>query len=250
MRRFVPVVPALTLWLCWGVCSQVQPDEARALLAKAIKAHGGAKALATLSTFQQKGKGQLFAPFEAPFTAEIFSQAPDKNKLALEVELKGATHTYIKVLNGAKGWVRDFTRKTNPMDAEDLAEAQQMMTVERAIGLVALTDKGYQLSSLGKAKVEGRDAVGLRATKERCRDVSLFFDSATHLLLKVEYRALNLNKEEVTQEKLLSDYKTLPRGLKVPGKMVINNDGKRFVEFEITETTAVDRHDDSVFAKP
>jgi hypothetical protein len=250
MRRFFPVVPAFALWLCWGPSGQAQEDEARAQLARAIKAHGGPKALATLAVVQQTGKGMVHEPLEAPFTAEILTQAPDRSKIALEVEVKGATYTYIKVLNGKKGWVKDFTGKTNPMDEQELAEAQQLMTVERAIGLVALTDKGYQLSSLGKAKVKGRDAVGLRATKEGCRDVSLFFDSATHLLLKAEYRALNLNKQEVTQEKYFSAYKTLPGGLKVPGKMELTNDGKRFVEIEITETTVVDRHDDSAFAKP
>jgi len=250
MRRFVSVMLAITLWLCWGPCGRAQEDEPRTVLAKAIKAHGGAKALVTLRAFVQTGKGRLYAPFEAPFTAEIRSQAPDKHKIALEVELKGATHTYIKVLNGTRGWVRDFTRKTNAMDEQDLAEAQQMMTVDKAIGLIALMDKTYQLSSFGKATVEGRDALGLRVMKAGCRDVSLFFDSASHLLLKAEYRARDLNKEEVTQEKLFSDYKTLPSGLKVPGKMIINNDGKRFVEFEIAETTVVERHDEGAFAKP
>jgi hypothetical protein len=250
MRRFIPVGAALVLWLGWGLCAPAQEDEARALLARAIKAHGGPKALATLAAVQQRGKGQVYTPLEAPFTVEILYQFPDRSKIALEVEVKGKSYMYIRVFDGKKGWVKDFTGNTNAMDAQELAEARQLMTVEKAIGLVALADKSYQLSSLGKTKIDGREAVGLRVTKDGCRDVSLFFDSATHLLLKAEYRALDLNKQEVTQEKLFSDYKTLPGGLKVPGKMVLLNDGKRFVEIEISETTVVERHDDSAFAKP
>src|SRR5262245_8837105 len=98
MRRFVLVVPALTLWLCRGLAGQAQEDEARALLAKAIQAHGGPKALATLSAVQHRGKGQVYTPLEAPFTAELLSQFPDKNKIALAVEVKGAIHMYTKVL--------------------------------------------------------------------------------------------------------------------------------------------------------
>jgi hypothetical protein len=250
MRRLIPVAAALGLWLCGGLSGQAGDDSSRALLARAIKAHGGDKALAGLAAIERRGKGKVHASLNSPFTAELLYQQPDRSKIALDVDFKGKNYMYIQVLNGKKGWVKDFTGKTNPMDAQALAEAQQLMTVEKAINLVALKDKGYKLSSLGEAKVEGRDAVGLQVSRKGCRDVNLFFDKATHLLLKAEYRALDLNKQEVTQEKFFSDYQTLPGGAKVPGKMVLKNDGKLFVELEVTETTVVERHEDGAFAKP
>jgi hypothetical protein len=250
MRRLVPGAVLLSLWPVLALCGRAQEDDARALLAKAIKAHGGEKALATLAAVQQTGKGKVWAPNEAPFTAELLWQIPDRSKIALAVDVKGKTYAYIQILNRDKGWVKDFTGNVYAMDKQQLAEARQMMTVEKAINLVALKDRGYKLSPLGEAKVEGRDALGLQVTREGCRDVNLFFDKTTHLLLKAEYRALDLTKQEVTQEKFFSDYKTLASGAKVPGKMVLRNDGKPFVEIEITETNVVDRHDDAAFAKP
>jgi hypothetical protein len=250
MRRGIPVAAALGLWLCGGLSGQAGQDDARALLAKAIKAHGGGKALAGLASLQRSGKGKVYAHLNAPFTAELLYQLPHRSKMALAVDYKGKTYAYIQVLDGNKGWVKDFTGKTNPMDAQALREAQQLLTVERAIGLVALKDRSYQLSALGASKVGDRDAVGLRVEKKGCRDVNLYFDKRTHLLLKAEYRALDLEKREVTQAKYFSDYQTLSGGATVPGKMVLKNDGKRFVEIDITETTPVERHDDSAFAEP
>jgi hypothetical protein len=250
MPRGIPVAAALGLWLCCGLSGRAGEDGARALLARAIKAHGGDKALAGLATLQRLGKGKVYAHLNAPFTAVLLYQLPHRSKIALDVDYKGKTHAYIEVLDGKKGWVKNFTGKTNPMDDQALTEAQQMLTVERAIGLVALQDSSYKLSAVGASKVGDRDAVGLRVEKKGCRDVNLFFDKETHLLLKAEYRALDLDKQEVTQEKFFSDYQTLSSGAKVPGKMVLKNDGKNFVEIEITETTPVERHDDGAFVQP
>jgi hypothetical protein len=250
VRKGIPIAAAFGLWLCCGLSGRAGEDEPRKLLARAIKAHGGDKPLAALAVVQRRGKGKIHATLNAPFTAELVQQIPDRSRLALDVDFKGKTYEYIQILNGKKGWVKDFTGKTNAMDAEALKEAQQMMTVERALRLVALKDKSYQLSSLGAAKVGDRDAVGLQVKKEGCRDVNLFFDKKTHLLLKAEYRALDLDKQEVTQEKFFSDYQTLPGGAKVPGKMVLKNDGKLFVEVEFTETTVLEQPDAGAFAKP
>jgi len=67
MRRGIPVAAALGLWLCCGLSGQAGQDDARALLAKAIKAHGGGKALAGLASLQRLGKGKVYAHLNAPF---------------------------------------------------------------------------------------------------------------------------------------------------------------------------------------
>src|SRR5262245_45151377 len=125
--RILVSVATLGLWLVPGLYGRAQQDESRALLAKAIKAHGGEKALAALAALQQKGKGRVWIPNESPFTAELLSQAPDKNKIALDVDVKGKTYAYVQVLDGDKGWVKDFTGNTYAMDAPALTEAKQLM---------------------------------------------------------------------------------------------------------------------------
>src|SRR5262249_44732455 len=153
MRRGIPVAAALGLWLCCGLSGQAGEDDARALLAKAIKAHGGDKALAGLASLQRLGKGKVYAHLNAPFTAELLYQLPHRSKIALDVDYKGKTYAYIQVLDGNKGWVKDFTGKTDPMDAQALREAQQLLTVERARPGRA---PGQGLQAVGAGRVEGR----------------------------------------------------------------------------------------------
>jgi hypothetical protein len=38
--------------------------------------------------------------------------------------------------------------------------------------------------------------------------------------------------------------------MKVPHRVIVSHDGKRHVSVDITSVTFVERHDDSVFAKP
>ncbi|HYT94144.1 MAG TPA: hypothetical protein VEL76_35840 [Gemmataceae bacterium] len=249
MRRVVVLSVAALLWLGWVLSARAQEDESRAVVAKAIKAMGGEKLLASLKAAHLKAKGKAHMPMEFPFTAELLIQEPDKTKFVIDAEIMGMNIQVIRVVNGKKGW-ESVLGMTKELDAQDIEEAQAMMKVEQVIGLVVLKDKRYKLSPLGEAKVEGRDAVGVQVTKKGVRDVNLFFDKQNHMLVKAEYRALDPNKQEVTQEKIFPEYKTLGSGLKVPAKMILNNDGKRFIDAEITDVTIVERHDDSVFAKP
>src|SRR6185437_16134443 len=113
--------------------------------------------------------------------------------------------------------------------------------VERVTGLLDLKDKSYKLSPLGEMKVKGKDTVGVQVTKKGFRDVNLYFDKKTHVLLKAEYQAVDdATKREVNQEKFFLEYKDVGDGFKVPAKLEIHNDGKKAAEIEITETTILD----------
>ena len=138
------------------------------------------------------------------------------------------------------------------LDKETLDEHKAMVHVEAVTNLFTLKeDKACKLSPLGESKVGDTTVVGVQVTKEGKRDVNLYFDKATDLLLKAEYRAVDqFSKQEVNQEKIFSEYKELLPGLKMPSKQVINNDGKKAMDLQFIEIRAVDRHDDSMFAKP
>ena len=126
-----------------------------------------------------------------------------------------------------------------------------MAGTERVLEVPGLAGKGIELSPLGEVKVDDQECVGVRASSKGHRDLNLFFSKKTGLLLKTEARVYDLQtKQEVGQEKIYSDYKELLPGLKMSSKQVVNNDGKRYMELEMTEVTAVERHDDSMFKKP
>jgi hypothetical protein len=53
----------------------------------------------------------------------------------------------------------------------------------------------------------------------------------------------------VTQEKFILDYQD-KNGMKIARRVEIVRDGKTFMDIEITDVQALEKIDDSVFAKP
>ncbi|MCI0463804.1 MAG: hypothetical protein L0Z62_43270 [Gemmataceae bacterium] len=251
MRKLVLIAFGCCLGLGLVATTRAQQDEVRALIEKAIKAHGGEKALLVAEkAVTIKGKGKIsIMNMELDFTLESMVQPPDKIKNVIGVDAGGMTVNVVEVINGKKGWA-SVMGKTMALDEKRLKEAHAMLHVEKVSNLLALRDKSYKVAPLGEGKVEGRAAVGVQVTKKGARDVNLWFDKQSHLLVKSEYRALEpTTLQEVNQEKIMSEYKDM-KGVKMPTRLVIKNDGNRFIEMEISEFTPVDRHDDSVFAKP
>jgi hypothetical protein len=251
MRKLGVLSCGVCLFLAWGLYGQGQDNESRAIIDKAIKAHGGAKKLAAVKAIQTKGKGKIYQPMEIPFTLDLSVQPPDKLKLNLNIDINNMNIPIVQVFDGKKGWA-SVMGMVKELEADEIKEAKNQFHVEKVTSLIALTkDKSYKLSPLGEAKVGDREAVGVQVTQKDQRDVNLYFDKKTHMLLKAEYRALDpFSKQEVAQEKLYQDYKDVG-GFKTPGRLVVNNDGKKFMVIEITETTPMETpFDASVFAKP
>ncbi len=252
MRKSVLLAFGVSLWLLWGLSGQAQEgDDSRAVIDKAVRAHGGAAKLAAVKAIQMKAKGKVYSPMEFTFTLDVSSQMPDKAKAVVEATIMDMNITIVNVVNGKKGWT-SIMGKTQKLDAKDIEDFHQQAHIEKVTGLFDLKDKSYKLSPLGEAKVGEKEAVGVQVTKKGFRDVNLYFDKKSHLLLKAEYRTVEpIGKQEVQQEKLFVEYKELPGGLKMPARLVLNNDGKRFIELEITEMTPMETpFEESVFAKP
>jgi hypothetical protein len=222
----------------------------RALVVKAIKAHGGEANLRKGKAMQVQASGTLDFMNNLKFTIDIAHQDPDKFKHVVQIKIDNKDLTVTQVFNGKKLWINVLNKTTELGDAQLVAELKENMYLERLSGLEPLLEKGIELSPLGEAKVNGQDAVGVRATSKGHRDLNLYFDKKSGLLVKTEARVFDLNtKQEMTQEKIYHDYKDND-GLKVAQRLTINADGKQYMTVEITSVTFLDRHEDSVFAKP
>ena len=82
------------------------------------------------------------------------------------------------------------------------------------------------------------------------KDLNLYFDKETGLLAKVERQALDMTSgKDVPEERIITEYQDID-GLKVAKKLVINRDGNKFMEVEITEQKPVDRLGAEEFGKP
>jgi len=184
------------------------------------------------------------------FSTETFFQEPDKFKNVVEVEINNMNVTVTQVFNGKKFWINVMGKTIELKDEKDIAELKENMYVEKLTNLVGLTDKGVTLSALGEVKVNDKAAIGIRASSKGHRDINLYFDKKTHMLVKTETRTVDFQtKQEVSQEKYYSDYKEVD-GIQQPRKLIIHQDGKRHITLDVTSVMFVDRHEDSVFAEP
>jgi len=232
-----------------GGLTLAQEDESRALIDKAIKAHGGEKALAKTKAGESKGKGTIHLMGGIEFTADNYAQMPDKFKSVMRLTVMNMNITVTQGFDGKKLWIQ-VNDKTMDLDDKLVDTVKEALYAEHLATLVPLKDKGVKLSPLGETKVEGRAAVGVQASSKGHKDVNLFFDKTTNMLLKLELRTVDpMSGQEVTQEKIYLEYKDVD-GAKTPSKLLVHQDGKKFLEMEISDIKVVDRLDDSIFAKP
>jgi hypothetical protein len=221
---------------------------------KAIKAGGGAENLGKYKASTFKMKGKFYGMGDGiDYTGEVAQQQPDKSRFQIDGEINNMKVTFFtRVTDGKKIWVKRINEETKEVtDKEEVAEAKESVHTERVTTLLALKEKGFQLASLGEVKVDDKPAVGIRVTHKGFRDVNLFFDKDSGLLVKSEtnVKDFDMNGKEFTQETLYGDYKEI-NGVLVARKIVVNRDGKKYVDAEISDLEVKEKLDDSVFAKP
>jgi hypothetical protein len=238
MRAFLTTT---VLMLCCTRILQAQNQtDPRAVVDRAIKAAGGEEILSKNKAHTWNETGTFYGMGEGlPFKAAYASQLPDQFKMAVE-------NVFTIVLDGNKGWVND-----NEMSAEQLAELKETNYAGWVSTLLPLKDKAFTLTAIEDIKIGDAPATGIKVNHPGHRDVKLYFNKTTGLLSKVVARAKpeDLGGKEVDQETELRDYKDIG-GMKVPMKVVIQRDGKRFVEATIQDWKGTEKLDKSVFAKP
>lgn len=250
MRRVCFTATGLVLMLGLALTVRADGDSARAIVDRAIKAHGGADKLKKLNAIQLKMSGTLDFMGGAKFTGEIFVQAPDRFKNVIETQINNMNLVITQVFDGKRFWINVLGKTEEVKDEQLIKELKENAYTENLANLVGLTDKGVELSPLGEVKVNGKDAVGIRASSKGHRDVNLYFDKTSGLLAKSECRSFSqFSKQEVNEAKVYSGYKEIA-GIQQASRIVISHDDKRHLTVEIIALEIVDRHDASIFAKP
>jgi hypothetical protein len=225
-------------------------DQARAIVDKGIKAAGGADKIAKFKALALKMKGTFHgmgAPI--PYTGEWTVDLPDRMRMQLDFEANGMKFMFVRVYNRGKGWQK-IADTTQELEKDQLAEAREEMHAGWVGSLLPLTDKAFTLAPLGEIQIDRRPAVGVRVSHKGHRDINLYFDKESGLLVKTETRVRDdQSGMEVGQEEFYSDFKEID-GVKHPMKLTIKREGKLYVEGETTELKAVEKPDDSSFNKP
>jgi len=246
-RALLPLLSAAVL--CTFVAgTRAADDDAKAIIAKAIKAHGGEEKLMKYKATQAKGKGKANTVVgEVDFTSRSSTMLPDKVKEVAEAEVGGEKFRIVVL------FVADKVSMEHNGKAVELAEKAKgllkdtgyQMRVARLWSL--LKEKGFELSGLGEAKVNGKPAVGVLVKSKGHHDVNLYFDKESGLLAKVEKRGADaMSGDEFTEERIITEYQKVD-GMPVAKKVTINRDGKKHVEVEIEEFKFLEKLDDDEF---
>jgi hypothetical protein len=92
--------------------------------------------------------------------------------------------------------------------------------------------------------------VGFRVAREGHQDVKLYFDKESGLLVRTKNRHKDaMSGSDLEHEAIYSDYKEVS-GVKVPMKVTVKRDGKRYVETKMVEVTLAEKLDPKSFEKP
>jgi hypothetical protein len=223
-------------------------DEARAILEKAIRVHGGPDKLARLRAVRTKSQGKAeINGTTIPFTVETALRLPDRCKRTVEIDLNGQTLTWVFVRKGDQAW-KTINGSPQKMTDKELASDQAAIHVLNVRTLLPLRDaRVYRLASLGEVQVDGRPAVGFKVTTKGQKDVDLYFDKTSGLLVESIRWGLDLAGQEVSWETFYRDYKETD-GVKEAMRLVVRHDGKNYTDMQVTEVRFVDNIDDSEFA--
>jgi hypothetical protein len=240
------------LLLLLGASPALAQETPRALLERAIAAHGGAERLNRLRADKVSMQGKIFLSAKdglVPFSADTLVQLPSRFKFIVRTsEGPDKSHTLVQVVDGDKVLVT-IDGQPHTVPAAALTEMRMAMNVQRAARLVPLlTDPAYQLTMLGEEKVNNRSALGIKVSLRGSKDVRLYFDHETGMLIKTEHARDEGGKEEL-QEEFFGDFKDFG-GIRRWTRIIVFREGKKVMEAEVLDVKYFDKFDETEFTKP
>src|SRR5262245_52351404 len=157
------------------------PDPKR-VLDDAIQARGGEALLEKLRQNFCLGEGiNIILNQPQRFQFKTHSALPDR--LRDESRYENGMHT-LQILDGAKGWVslgRDLKNMdVKNMDAVTLQSLRDQLYVNNLMTLVPLKEPRYTLVALPEQRKDGYSCEAFTVQSKDQRDVTFFFDKATH----------------------------------------------------------------------
>jgi outer membrane lipoprotein-sorting protein len=244
MRRRVAMLVSGLVALAFVVPVRAEDSgDAKGVIEMAIKAAGGEEKLAKIKAMTWKEKGTFYGMGDGlPYMGTYAVQWPDKYKMEIE-------NVFAIVVNGDKGWVKQGD--ATDMSKEQLDEAKEERYAGYVSTLIPLKDSAYNLALIGEAKVADHPAVGVKVTHAGHREVKLYFDKESGMLVKMEHNVKDEMQggKEIDQASIFSDFKDVD-GVKLPHKVLIMREGKKFVEAEDFDIKPAEKLDAGVFAKP
>lgn len=251
MKGLLGAVLATTIVLGLGDRARAADDkDAKAILDKAIKALGGEESLSKIKTASWKTQGKITINGEDnAFTSQATVQGLDHFRTEFEGEFGGNKIKAVTVLAKNKGWRLVGDQK---MELDENAIANDKRNVYlQVLPTILLPLKGdkFKIAAAGEKAVDGKPAVGVKATGPDGKDFTLFFDKDSGLPVQLVAKVVGFMGEEYTQETTYADYKEFS-GIKKATKVASKRDGEKFIEIQVTEFKVLDKVDPKTFEEP
>jgi hypothetical protein len=241
----------LTLGCLLARAEAGQSQEAvRVVIEKAIRAHGGEARIERSRARQTKNRGTFsVGGQDLPFTQDVSYEWPNRFKGLLDLQSAAGAVTVVTVYDGQHAW-RSMQGQTQELLGQALAEVKEETYVTQLMRLTHLRLPGLQLSPAPAAAVAGRPAVAVKVSCQEHRDVTLYFDRESGLLVETRRQAVDVKTgKEYLEEKVFTDYRVTDE-LPWPRRVTVYRDGQKFIDMETVEVREVEKMDAGVFAKP
>ena len=239
--------------------SYAQAD-AKAIIEKAITAHGGKDLLEKYPASRNKFKGDLSIMGQDIAFEGTSVQAPGQFKLTMVADVFGQKLNVVQIVDGSKVKVKqslggmDLPNTAGEAEMEELKFSVVGQEIATFVPLLSKPKK-YTLKAEADEDVDGKKASVVTVTAkldekgDKTKDVKLYFDKTSNLLVKTSRKGLapgEMDGREVPQEGFLSDYKKID-GIMVAMKTVSFIDGKKFMTLTATEHVNLEKVDKNEF---
>jgi hypothetical protein len=246
MRLFLSIA-ALFFVAAAPPASTLSSGKARAIVEKAVRAHGGRENLKKRDRYYWRGEGTASnGQREAEARCQCWVSLPDSGgRMVNDYRTRGGSwESNIMVETKTRFW-----RSTNGFTTE--SPKNQGVGLDLATYtylLPLLDDPTIRLTALPDTKVDGRFASGVRVTCTGRASASLYFDRDNHFLVMLEVQSYNRAGEGALSRVYLSDYKRV-QGVYWPMRRV-QVSGPFTSTIRVKEIKFLNKIDSSKFDKP
>lgn len=251
-------IPGFVLLAVVLLAGAVRADDgaaARALIDAAVRAHGGEAALAKYPVKTVKTEGIFQGYDRTPVffhTCETTTHGAEQYRMALNGDMQKQKFQIVNVLDGGRGWIKQAggtVQDTSPCTPAQLANFQEGGYATWVATLVPLKGREFTLSPAGEQKHGERALAGVRVSNKGHRDVSLFFDKQSHLLVKTEERGTAGTGVEGKVETIRGRNKDV-QGVQLPVSWEVYYNGRCLWSHHVTDYKLSEKPAPGTFAKP
>ena len=248
MRKLVYCIPLVLVAGLLIYNYGFAPDDGRALLGRAIAAHGGEDSLARTRRGRINGVGsRSTTAHDINFVWEETFHLPDRAKRTIREPWLGEMQATTYLYNDGKCRIYDGKELKRTQDVRP----GDLQGVTDVLGqLVKMRQAKAALTPLPEIQVRGRPAVGFETDSAEWGKVRLWFLRDRGLLARMMKKMDGAEGEEsVDVEMLLDDYKEYD-GVPMPTRIILMRDGRVSTEMTVKDVKFLDKLDDGVFSPP